>query len=134
MRVTKDNLKDFVEAFNTAVKDLVYSGGETIMAEITSRGGLELSILPREELRGTAGNSTIFVPVDFKVNFFAEDHVIDEIPSVLNVDDDQFIQLVWKEDNKETYFEVSRFYVDFGSYEVEGKSRPAHFHLELCHI
>lgn len=112
--ITNKNIREFAEAFNENVKELVYTNGEIIKFGIDDNDNNTFYIFPDSKTCDIEA-SCIFLPDEFNLSFESLSGVesLNELRTHF-LDSDNYVLLTWKNDNLEAYLEIAPHYVDFG--------------------
>lgn len=117
LRITKDNIIEFADAFNVATQDIMYTNYERLEL-LCDKNTLkaEFTVYP-SNLRSSLGveAQTIALPEEFEVDNIT---TLSDIDKVFNGEEKSYITLIWRDGDRETFIEVSPYYVDFGETRI----------------
>lgn len=115
LKINKDNLGEFIEAFNKAVKNLKFetSGDIEISINPDNPDGSADFLIHPSNLQKSLGITAHYItlPSEFDIENIES---ISEIDGVFHGENKSYMCFMWDEDNRTTYLEVSPYYVDFG--------------------
>lgn len=122
VKITKENITELADVFNTAVKNFVFAGYERIelFFDEKSLPPAEFLIYP-SDLQTSLGVEcqSIVLPEEFNIENISS---LSDIADIFKGNDMAYIRFIWRDEDRVTFIEVSPCYVDFGESRLSDNS------------